>query len=173
VDEIDARGDEDWPYDRLFSHLDRNLSEQFGNVFVLVGSSRAGKNGMIQEMLLRNKGKDLLDRIPLDGRFEIPPMCREDRAVVFAANVREAARKRGQTIRYIEKLALYYILATGAFDSPRQLRDLALSSVGRGSSSDDRLHYDNLFATGNRENQRFWGEHQSAAGQLADLYVGI
>jgi DNA replication protein DnaC len=173
VDEIDARSDEAWPYDVLFSHLDRNLSSELVSVFVLIGSSRAGMNGMIQEMLTRKKGQDLLDRIPIDRRFEIPAMCIEDKAVVFASNLREAAKNRGQAVKYIEKFALFFILSEPEFNSPRQLRDLAYSAVGRMVTTDDRMHYDNLFAVGERRNQQFWGEHQEAANELANLYVSL
>ncbi len=173
VDEIDARRDETWPYELLFSHLDRNLLPDHQFVFVLIGSSRAGMNGMVQEMLLRSKGPDLLDRVPIDRRFEVPPMSLEDRAVIFSSNVREAARTKGQTVRQIEKFALFYILVKAELNSPRQLRDLAYSAVGRVSAADDRLHYDNLFAVGERKNQQFWGQHQGAANQLADMYVSL
>jgi len=173
VDEVDARNDETWPYEVLFSHLDRNLSPEFVSVFVLIGSSRAGMNGMIQEMLARKKGPDLLDRIPTDRRFEVPAMCIEDKAVVFASNAREAARSRGQTVTQIEKFALFFILVAPEFNSPRQLRDLAYSAVGRMVATDDRMHYDNLFAVGERRNQQFWGEHPGAANELANLYVGV
>jgi predicted AAA+ superfamily ATPase len=173
VDEVDARRDDLWPYEILFSHLDANLSAERTRVFVLIGSSRAGKNGMIQEMLLRSKGTDLLDRIPVDRRFEIPPMCLEDRGVVFTSSVREAARQRGQSVTQIERFALYYVLSAAELTSPRQLRDLAYSAVGRLSSADDRLHYDSLFPTGDRRNQQFWGKYQEAADRLSDLYVDI
>jgi len=173
VDEIDARNDETWPYEVLFSHLDRNLSSDLNSVFVLIGSSRAGMNGMIQEMLARKKGPDLLDRVPIDRRFEIPAMCIEDKAVVFGSNLREAAKNRGQAVKYIEKFGLFFILSQSEFNSPRQLRDLAYSAVGRMVTTDDRVHYDNLFPVGERRNQQFWGEHQGAANELANLYVTL
>jgi len=173
VDEIDARKDELWPFETLFPHLDRNLSPDHSLVFVLVGSSRAGKNGMIQEMNARPKGPDLLDRIPLDRRFEIPPLSLGDRATVFAANASEAALTRRQTVKAVEKFAIYYVLTNTEFASPRQLRDLAYSAVGRLSSAEDRIHYDNLFAAGDRRNQQFWAQNQLAAARLADLYANI
>jgi hypothetical protein len=42
LDEIDARAEESWPYEEVFSILDLNLSEERRVAFVLVGSSPTG-----------------------------------------------------------------------------------------------------------------------------------
>jgi len=174
LDEIDARADEEWPYDALFSRLD--LNKEPGNpgiVFVLIGSKAEGLQGMAQKMKARFKGQDLVDRIPVDRRFEIPPPTLADRAMVLASNVISAASSRGTQVLELEKFMLYYALVNDDLRSPRQLSDLARDSVLRLSASDDRLRYDHLFEAGDSRNQVFWSTHLSAASELAGHFVRV
>jgi len=173
LDEIDARADELWPYEEMLSTLDINRTSPQGIVIVLVGSHAEGLESMAAGIHERWKGKDLLDRIPADRRFEIPPPMLEDKVMVIASQVREAARLRGTHVVEIEKMLLYYALANQDLHSPRQLSDLARDAVKRLSASDDRLRYDNLFEAGNIRNQRFFAEHLAAANELSGVFVRI
>jgi hypothetical protein len=173
VDEIDAKEDEDWPYEVLLSPLDRNISPDFCCVFILIGSSGGGKEEMIAKMMERFKGKDLLSRIPNDLRFDIPRPSLEDRVIWFSVHSEAAARGQHRKVESIEKFALYYLLVNDEFADPRQVRDLAYSAVGRMKSSDNRLHYNHLFEDGDRSNQEFWRQHQSATEQFDRLYLRL
>jgi ATPase family associated with various cellular activities (AAA) len=179
LDEIDSRGDEDWPYEDVLPLLDLNRSGDRPVVFVLVGSRGDGREGMIARMkerpngTERPKGKDLIDRVPGDRRFEIPPTTLKDKGIIVAAHVTEAARLRGARVREIEKMLLYYVLSNQDLTSPRQLSDLARDAVQRMSIKDDRLRYDNLFEDGDTRNQRFFAAHLDAANQLSGVFVRI
>ena len=173
LDEIDARREEVWPYEECFSDLDLNIADARPIVFVLIGSSSSGMQGMLQAMLSRSKGKDLLDRVPISNRFEIPGLTLEDRVVVVAGQVASAARARGQSVREIERLALYYTLKNPDLRTPRQLRELSVGAIERMSSSDDRLKYDDLFSRGDNRDKTFWVSNQDAAAELSNMFVRI
>lgn len=173
IDEVDGRSDEAWPYGELLGLLDQNLRATQPVVVVLVGSSGAGLNAMVRGIERRDKGVDLIDRIPVASRFEIPPLTPEDRLVVVASQVVDAAKKRGHSIAEIERLALFYSLVTPEIQTARQLRELAVAAVQRVGSSEQKLRYDDLFAKGDRRNQQFWTRHQDAAEALGDLFAAI
>ena len=173
LDEIDTRSDETWPYEECFSLLDLNLAEHRLAVFVLVGSASTGMEGMMQSMRRRVKGQDLLDRIPASNRFEIPPLSLEDQVVIVASQALVAADTRGQSLREIERLALYYIIKNRDLRTPRQLGDLAAEAIQRASGDDDRLKYDDLFHRGDSRNQQFWVEHSEVASELANTFVRL
>jgi len=173
LDEIDARADERWPYEEAFALLDANLGPEQRAVFVLVGSSGGGIRGMIENMLPRSKATDMLDRIPIDRRFSIPPTVAQDKIVIFASQVLDAANSRGLVIEEIEKLAVYYALTDPGLQSPRQLRDLAVAAAERLPDGEKRLRYDDLFYRGDRRSKEFWVVHAGAAEQLASTYMRI
>lgn len=173
LDEIDARSEEAWPYEECFSDLDLNLSDSRTVVFVLIGSSSSGMQGMLRGMVGRSKGQDLLDRIPAGNRFEIPALSLEDRVVVVVSQVLSAARRRGQRFSEIERLALYYTLKNSDLRTPRQLRELAVSGVERMSAGDGRLKYDDLFARGDNRDKLFWVSNQDAAAELSNTFLKV
>lgn len=173
LDEIDARADESWPYEEAFSLLDLNLGQNRQVVFVLIGSSPRGFDGMVEQMLQRSKGKDMLDRVPMDRRFQVGAPILEDKVVILVSQILDAAAARGQEIEEVEKLALYYALTDEALQTPRQLRDLAVAAVQRLPADEHRLTYDDLFYRGDKRNQAFWMSHVSAAEELAGLFVRV
>lgn len=126
LDEIDARADEDWPYDVCQADLELRQSrkDRRAIVFVLVGSHRAGLAGMLEAMRKRYKGPDLVDRVPIGNRFELPALTLEDRAVAFVCELASSGREQGHQVRQIERLALYYALTNPAMSTLRQLREL-------------------------------------------------
>lgn len=173
LDEVDAREGEKWPYESCYRLLDRNKEGEQQVVFVLIGSSPTGIQGMTRGMEERWKGEDLVSRIPNEKRFEIPGMTLGDQLILFVSLVLDAAEKRAQSLNEIEKLALYYVVKQEGLLSPRQLGDLAAAAVGRMSADDDRLRYDDLFFRGNRRNQEFWLTNESAASVLSESFVKI
>lgn len=173
IDEVDARSDQNWPLEVAFAAMDLNLDPTRSAVMVLVGSSGAGLQALSRSLTLRSKGTDLLDRIPMDRRFEIPAMMLEDRLVIFASNVLESAVASGHTVSSIEKLALYFVLKNDEYNSPRQLRNLAAAAVGRMNADEFRLKYDDLFFKGDRANQLFWVKYQSVASDISNQYISL
>lgn len=173
LDEIDARGDQEWPYEVCFSDLDLNLQDSRVAVFVLIGSSLSGLQSMTAAMRQRSKGEDLVDRVPSSNRFEIPSPSLEDKMIVVASQVVSAAQTRGTRVREIERLAMYCILRNDDLRTPRQLRDLAVSAVERMSGDDDRLAYDDLFSRGDHRDKHFWAANQEAAAELSGTFIRI
>lgn len=173
LDEIDARENEKWPYDEAFPYLDWNTQADRQAVYVIIGSCPNGLHALQRLILDRHKGQDLLDRVPLEHRFEIPPTTIEDRVTIIASKVIEAAQDRGQTIDHIEKLAVYYALAIPELQTPRQLRELITAAVLRTATTETRLRYDHLFQRGDPRNQRFWADHIHAVDSLAGRFIRI
>jgi hypothetical protein len=174
IDEIDARSSEAWPYELIFPALDLNLVPDHHAVFVLVGSGGAGLNALIQAMRSRPKGSDLLDRVPEDRRFEIPKLAAGDRLVVFAKQILLAAAARKQEVQYIDRLALYFVLAGAEnLGTPRQLAELAKAAVGRMDAADPRLLYDHLFRDGDSNRMSFYGQHIDVATSLQNMCVPL
>ena len=132
-----------------------------------------GDTRLVAGTLGDGKGKDLLDRIPAEKRLEITALTAEDKVAVMLSQIHHASLARGIPVREVEKLALYYILKNPELRTPRQLRDLATDAVSRMDPSGDVLKYDDLFYSGNPRNQRFWAEHQVAAGELSEISLGI
>lgn len=172
VDECDARPDESWPYEVLMPYLDTNLSG--GHVvFVLAGSSGFSLEGMKQRMSTRNKGNDVLSRIPTENQFVVAPMSFGDRVLIVLSQFLNAAKKTGHDIRSVEKLGLYYIAVDSKLANARQLQEFATRAVERVPRGDDRIKNDHLFAPGDPENKRFWMEVSKVARELVNSYVQV
>jgi len=173
IDEIDARSEEIWPYEEIFPYLDLNLQEKNKIVFVLIGSSRNGIEGLASFIETRPKGKDLLDRVPNDHRFIIPALDDMDKTVLFITHVIEAAKTRGSSIDNVEKLALYFIISNEQLRTPRQIRDLAHAAVQRIPSGESRLRYSDIFDRSDKTVHKFWIEHEQIADSFSELFVTI
>lgn len=173
LDEIDARADESWVYEEAFSLLDLNLQPDRQATFILIGSHPKGLEAMVAAMTARSKGKDMLDRVPVSRRFQIPAPTLEDRAVIVASQVLDAAGQRGEPVDEVERLALYYALTDDSLQTPRQLRDLAVAAVQNLPSGERRLKYDDLFFRGDSRSKQFWVQHQAAAEELTNVFVRL
>jgi DNA replication protein DnaC len=173
IDEVDARSEENWPYETFFSLLDLNLQSERRVCFVLIGSKPGGLNSLVAGMRSRNKGEDLVTRIPEHNRCSLPPLEIEDRIVVTISAVLDAAARQGRTIREVEKLALYYPLSQESFDSLRQLGELAETALSRVPDARQQICYDDLFERGDFRNQRFYKVHYDIAERLADRYISV
>lgn len=175
LDEIDARADEDWPYDVCLADLELRQSRKDGRaiVFVLVGSHRAGLAGMLEAIRKRYKGPDLVDRVPIGNRFELPTLTLEDRAVAFVCELASAGREQGHHVRQVERLALYYALTNPAMSTLRQLRELAVAATKRMTDSDGRFKYYDLFERGDSQERRVWEEKRQVAEELCNKFVII
>ncbi|EQD49163.1 hydrolase or acyltransferase, partial [mine drainage metagenome] len=150
-----------------------NLLSDRRAVFVLIGSHPKGMDAMVEHIKARAKGTDMLDRVPVKNRFEIPAPVLEDKAVIVASHVVDAAAARGEPVDEIEKLALYYALSDPSFSTPRQLKDLAVAAVQSLPKDERRLMYDDLFSRGDSRNHAFWEQHKAAAKELSGTYVAI
>lgn len=173
IDEVDSRSTELWPYEELFSCLDWNLSTEKHIVFVLAGSSGKGLNSMMRTMRERPKGTDLLDRIPDAKRFEIPNQVIEDRLTVFVKQALMAASLRGQVIKSIDALGLYYILKHDALNTNRQIAECAKSAVARMDDTDNCLLYDHLFRNGDNLRMEFYSQNLQSAEALQGKQIWI
>jgi hypothetical protein len=171
LDEIDARADEDWPYDECFADLELGQSRKIGRtvVFALVGSHPKGMQGMLEAMIRRRHGRDLVDRIPIGNRFEIPPPTLEDRAVAFVSCLVSASRE----VRQVEQLALYHVLSSPDLGTLRQLRDLAVAVIERRGDSDERVRYYDLFEKYDPRQRQPWLDNQQLADELSNKFLLI
>ena len=173
IDEVDANLDEAWPYEVLLPYLDARADRgaQFG--FVLAGSSGFSLVDMKGRIASRPKGADLLTRIPAGNEYEIPPMNLGDRVLVVLSQFRKAGREAGREIKEVEKLGLYYVALNSRLANARQLRELAVRTIERLPTGEDRIKYDHLFGAGDPENKAFWMQSLPAAAELANRFVTL
>jgi TolB-like protein len=173
VDEVDAKPEAPWPYELVMPFLDVNLERGGGYVFVLAGSSGATIGEFKERIAARPKGRDILSRLPEANEWEISPMEAGDRMLVALSQMLNAAAEAGRPVEAIEKLALYYVAAAPHLGNARQLREFALRAVERGSATNDRIRYDDLFDSGDPENKRFWASMKPAAERLENAFVRL
>lgn len=173
LDEIDAKPDESALYPGIFGRLDLNQSHPYGVVFVLVGSSGSGLEQMVGGMLNRNKGKDLIDRVPSEHRFAIAPAAIGDKLAMFAESLDREARATDHVVQAIEKTALLYVLSSTEFETPRQLQELALRILARLDPAERQVLYTDLFPRGSAIPQQFWRRHGDTMENLRNLFVRI
>ena len=173
IDEADAKPREAWPYEVLLPYLDASVDKGAQFVLVLAGSSGSSLSEMKKQIASRPKGADLLTRIPAGNEFEIPPMNLGDLVLVVLSQFRQAGREVGKEIREVEKLSLYYVALNSRLANARQLRELALRTVERLPTGEDRVKYDHLFGAGDPENKAFWMQSLPAAANLANRFVTL
>ena len=173
VDEVDAKPDESWPYEVLMPFLDVNLDRGGGIVFVLAGSSGATIDEFKDRIGARPKGRDVLSRVPEANGWEIDPMDAGDRILVAVSQMLSAASELGRPVSGVEKLALLYLASVPHLANARQLREFAVRAVERGSPSDDRVRYDDLFDSGDPENKSYWTSVMPQAEALVHSFVRI
>ena len=173
VDEVDAKPEEPWPYEALMPFLDANLERGGGVVFVLAGSSGATIEEFKERIRGRPKGADVLSRVPQANGWEIAPMDEGDRILVALSQMLGAAAELDRRVTEVEKLALYYLASATHLANARQLREFAVRAVERGSSSNDRVRYDDLFDSGDPENKRFWMGAMPHAEVLENSFVHV
>jgi pimeloyl-ACP methyl ester carboxylesterase len=173
VDEVDAKPKEAWPYEVLLPYLDANIDRGAQFVFVLVGSSDSSLAKMKKQIASRPKGADLLTRIPAGNEYEIPSMSLGDRVLVVLSQFRQVGREVGRQVQSVEKLGLYYIALNSRLANARQLRELAVRTIERLPTGEDRVKYDHLFGPGDPENKAFWMQSLPAAADLANRFVTL
>jgi hypothetical protein len=132
-----------------------------------------GRSVMTDAMKKRQKGSDMVSRVPLHLQFDIPGITPEDQLVMIASQLEIACRDLTVKIQSIEKLAAYYILATPAYNNPRHLADLIRSAVRRTEEKFERLEYDHLFERVDRDSKRFWADNKEAAELLHSTFIQI
>ena len=173
IDEVDARPEESWPYEVLMPFLDVNLDRGGGIVFVLAGSSGSTIDEFKDRIAARPKGKDVLSRVPEANGWEIAPMDAGDRILVGLSQMLNAAAELGRPVSGVEKLALLYLASVPHLANARQLREFVVRAVARGSASDDRVRYDDLFDSGDPANKSYWASVMPDAESLVHSFVQI
>ena len=172
-DEVDKRADIEWLCEESFPLLELNMQQNHTIVFVLIGSTAHGLEGMTRDMAKRKAGNDLLDRIPHENRFEIPGVDLNDRIIIAISQIFSAAKTKNLGINGIERFALYYLLKNEGLSTPRQLDSRISKAIRQLSPDDDRFKYDDLFGRGDHQNQQFWAENVTVATDLSDIYVQV
>jgi pimeloyl-ACP methyl ester carboxylesterase len=173
IDEVDAKPHEAWPYEVLLPYLDASADRGAQFVLVLAGSSGSSLAEMKKRVASRPKGADLLTRIPAGNECEIPPMNLGDRVLVVLSQFRQAGREVGRQVQAVEKLGLYYVALNSRLANARQLRELAVRTIERLPTSEDRVKYDHLFGAGDPENKTFWMQSLPSAADLANKFVTL
>jgi pimeloyl-ACP methyl ester carboxylesterase len=173
IDEVDAKSKEIWPYEVLLPYLDASADKGAQFVFVLAGSSGSSLVEMKKQIASRPKGADLVTRIPAGNEYEIPPMNLGDRVLVVLSQFRKAGREVGREVKEVEKLSLYYVALNSRLANARQLRELAVRTIERLPTGEDRIKYDHLFGAGDPENKTFWMQSLPAAADLANRFVTL
>jgi len=173
IDEVDASSDQSWPYESTFPWLDLNMRPDRSAVFVLVGSSGGGLLPMIERIRSRPKGTDLVDRIQVDHRFEIPGPSLGDWIVIAISALLRSSGTREVPFAKIEKWALYYLLASPDLATSRQIELAIARASARVPSGEGRLKYRDLFHVDDVTLEEFYAAHQNAARILRATYVHI
>jgi pimeloyl-ACP methyl ester carboxylesterase len=173
IDETDAKPKEAWPYEALLPYLDASTDRGVQFVLVLAGSSGSSLVEMKKQIVSRPKGADLLTRIPAGNEFEIPPMNLGDRLLVALSQFRQAGREVGREVKEVEKLSLYYVALNSRLANARQLHELAVRTIERLPTGEDRIKYDHLFGAGDPENKAFWMQSLPAAADLANRFITL
>jgi ABC-type dipeptide/oligopeptide/nickel transport system ATPase component len=156
VDEIDSKPSDPWPYEVLIPQLEPLTLRAVRTCFILAGSSGSDISEMKKRISLRQKGIDLLNRIPNGNECVVPSLSVGDKILVALCQLTKAAKELDFEVREVEKLALCYIALNSRLSSARQLRELAVNCVRRMPKGEDRVKYDYLFSAGDPENKEFW-----------------
>ncbi len=173
IDEVDSKPTATWPYELMLPYLEPPKPREHRATFCLAGSGGGSVDGLKDKIRARPKGPDLLSRVASGNEFTVPSLSVGDRMLVSITQLLLSAGAEQHPIREIEKLALFYIAVNPTLSSARQLRSLAAQAAQRIAIGDDRLRYDNLFAPGDPENKRFWGEAAGVHEHLAGVFVHI
>jgi len=173
IDEVDARAEESWPYEIILPYLDLNTNPSKRAVFILIGSTKRGIEGLATSIKNRPKGRDILDRIPFDKRFIIDSLDDMDKVALMSNHILEAAKSKNCNVDSIEKFALYYVVMNENLTNPRQIKNLAISTVQRLPANETKVRYIDLFERNDLNIHRFWIEHQKIAEKLSDVFIYI
>jgi len=173
IDEIDSKGGELWPYDTLLSVIDANKDTHYCLLWILIGSSQDTISNFKKSICQRNKGNDLITRIPAKNCIQLFLPTFEDSFLLILQVIKKKTRKRDLPIKSIEKFAIFYLLMTPKLSNARQLEDFILSGIERVSNSDNRLRYDDLFNTGDPENKEFWANYNDIYNEFKNQYILI
>jgi hypothetical protein len=175
IDEIHTRSSDPWPYEVIYGYLDINLTKTGadGNkVFVLLGSTPGGLQALVEEISSRNKGEDLLNRIPI--RNEIPPLTLGDRLVIVASQLKCLAAAQRRPFQAVHKLAVLYILTELQNYSARQLTDFIRPALNRLPTGSTRLKLQDFFGHEDEDTKvAFLLKEQATIAELDNfLYIG-
>jgi predicted ATPase len=172
VDEVDAKPDEPWPYEALMPFLDATSSAAAESCSCSPAAraprSRSSRSGSASVPRARTPQPR-----PQENGWEIAPMDAGDRILVALSQMLGAADELERRVTEVEKLALYYVASAEHLANARQLREFAVRAVARGSASNDRIRYDDLFDSGDPENKRFWMSAMPVAEALEGSFVHI
>lgn len=142
IDEVQSWGNEDWPFQTLLGHVGTRPRGAAPQVVILASSHGETLQDLRAHIGSRTMGVDVLNRIPVSHQWQIPPLSRNDRVIVGAAQLRMMARQ----VREVEKLALYYMALSGDIGSGHQLRDLVKAAVGRMPTGEKLACFSYFFA---------------------------
>jgi hypothetical protein len=174
VDEVDGVSNDDGKYTLVFPYLDLNTQDRNRPVvFSLVGSTTASMTDMANAMRRRDKGPDLVDRVPAANRFGIPVPTLGDRLVLAVSQLHRAYAKSGRNIDEIERLALYYLLTNAELNTPRQLGEVAGRAAERNIGGLHRVMYEALFHDLDDEKMEFFHRQHEAARALWNTYLRV
>jgi len=174
-DELDCDQASAWSCEAIFSSFRLNSNSTGQIVTVIAGSRAGGLNEMIRHIKsFRNKGEDLLTRIGQgDGYLlEIPAASKGDLIVMFISNL-FAKDKRQVRLRYIDRLALYYLVAASGIQKASAAGDLAAKVVERLEPGAERATIGHMFDRNSHEAQAFFTKHAEAVGKFSDQAIAI
>ena len=157
----------------LLSVIDANKDTPYCLIWILIGSSQDTITNFKKSLCQRNKGNDLITRIPAKNCIELSLPTFEDSFLLILQAIKKKTRKRNLPIKSIEKFAIFYLLMAPKLSNARQLEDFILSGIERVSESDNRLRYDDLFTTGDPENKEFWVYYKDIYDEFKNQYVLI
>lgn len=174
IDEIDSDSSAKWVYEFLLPYLLPVKKRIFKICFVLAGSGEGSIDKMKEKIKSKNKGKDCLNRIPDANQYTIPTPNVGDKLLVVASQLlNQSTKQNGFETNKIDKLALFYILVSPQYSTPRQIEQLLLSAITRIAYGEDRMKYDHLFEYGDPVNKEFWSQTKTLDSKLFNSFIPI
>lgn len=170
VDEMQAKAEEEWPFEELTACMDAVKDKPA--IFVFIGNLH-NLSGMRTHIESRNMGTDLLRRILAGNEHEIPPLDPNERITVAISNIKEAGHKEGREINRVEKSALFFMALDTRLSSAGKLSDFVASTVENMDEGEDTFMYDHIFRAGEPERRTFWERHAQYMRDLAKKWVNV
>ena len=170
VDEMQAKAEEEWPFEELTACMDAVKDKPA--IFVFIGNLH-NPSEMRTHIESRNMGTDLLRRILAGNEHEIPPLDPNERITVAISNIKEAGHKEGREINRVEKSALFFMALDTRLSSAGKLSDFVASTVENIDEGEDTFMYDHIFRAGEPERRTFWERHAQYMRDLAKKWVNV
>lgn len=175
-DEVDCDQASSWSSEAIFSSFRRNSEKSAGQIVSIIAGSRpGGLEGMISHISsFPNKGADLVSRIGQGPGYllEIPPISKGDLIVMFVSNL-FAKDQRSVKLRFIDRLALFYLVEASGVNTASSVGDFAAKVIERLDPGEERVTIGHMFKRNDHAAQAFLTKYAEAVRKFSDTAISI